>query len=165
MNRKRDFIWLGISIVGFAILSTSFLLMSVENSAVISKMAGLMFWIGLVMGIVFQVLLAKQRKIEIAKYRNHKFPNQRMRLGIFSLFKNPIAMIFDLLLAIGLVGLISSIILTKGMGYVCYVFIFITVFSFCMHCIFNGRIFFYISSKENKKNLIKENIETAKEEQ
>lgn len=165
MNLKKDFIWLGVSIVGFAILSVSFLLMPVESNVVISKIAGVMFWLGLVIGIVFQVLLARQRKIGITKNRVQRLSNQRMKPGILSLFKNPIAVVFDLLMAIGLVGLISSMILTKGMGYICYVFISITVFSFSMHCIFNGRIYFYISNKEKKKIPVKENIETAKEEQ
>ena len=116
MNLKKDFIWLGVSIVGFAILSVSFLLMPVESNVVISKIAGVMFWLGLVIGIVFQVLLARQRKIGITKNRVQRLSNQRMKPGILSLFKNPIAVVFDLLMAIGLVGLISSMILTKGMG-------------------------------------------------
>lgn len=130
MNLKKDFIWLGISIVGFAILSVSFLLMPVKNDTVSSKIAGIMFWLGLVIGIVFQVLLARQSKIGITKNRVQRLTNQRMKPGILSLFKNPIAIAFDLLMAIGLVGLISSMILTRGMGYICYVFISVTVFSF-----------------------------------
>lgn len=158
MKLKKDFMWLSISIAGFAILSVSFLLMPVESHAVISKIAGVMFWFGLVIGIIFQVILARHRKIGMTKNRIQRLANQRVKPGVFSLFKNPVAIVFDLLMAIGLVGLISSMILTKGMGYICYAFISITVFSFSMHCIFNGRIYLYISNKEKKK-------ETAREEQ
>ena len=52
MKLKKDFMWLSISIAGFAILSVSFLLMPVESHAVISKIAGVMFWFGLVIGII-----------------------------------------------------------------------------------------------------------------
>lgn len=158
MKLKKELIWLSISIAGFAILSVSFLLMPVESHAVISKIAGLMFWLGLVIGIMFQILLARHKKIGMTKNRIQRLANQRIKPGIFSLFKNPMAIVFDLLMAIGLVGLISSMILTKGMGYICYMFISITVFSFSMHCIFNGRIYIYISNKEKKQ-------ETAREEQ
>ena len=158
MKLKKELIWLSISIAGFAILSVSFLLMPVESHAVISKIAGLMFWLGLVIGIMFQILLARHKKIGMTKNRIQRLANQRIKPGIFSLFKNPMTIVFDLLMAIGLVGLISSMILTKGMGYICYMFISITVFSFSMHCIFNGRIYIYISNKEKKQ-------ETAREEQ
>lgn len=158
MKLKKELIWLSISIAGFAIISVSFLLMPVESHAVISKIAGLMFWLGLVIGIMFQILLARHKKIGMTKNRIQRLANQRIKPGIFSLFKNPMAIVFDLLMAIGLVGLISSMILTKGMGYICYMFISITVFSFSMHCIFNGRIYIYISNKEKKQ-------ETAREEQ
>lgn len=156
MKLKKDFMWLSISIAGFAILSVSFLLMPVESNAVISKIAGVMFWFGLVIGIMFQVILARHRKTGMTKNRIQRLANQRIKLGIFSLFKNPMAIVFDLLMAIGLVGLISSMILTKGMGYICYVFISITVFSLSMHCIFNGRIYLYISNKEKKKETVRE---------
>ena len=164
MKLKKELIWLGISIVGFAILSISFLIMPVEGSVIATNIAGLLFWIGLIIGIIFQFLLVKQSKIEKTKTRAQRIANHRIKPGVFALFKNPVAIVFDCLMAVGLVGFISSMILTKGMGYICYMFISITVFAFSMHCIFNGRTYLYITCKAKKKNLPKEDIETVKEE-
>lgn len=147
MSPKRDSIWVGVSITGFLILSTSFLLMGAYDNEMITMVAGIMFWLGLLLGVLFQILLATHIRKTTVKNRTCRGTKRRAMIGIFSLFSNPVAIIFDLLMVVSLAGLIISIISTGGMEYICYVFLATTVFTFCMHCIFNGRIYFYVSNK------------------
>lgn len=157
MKTKGNYVLLMISIVGYVMLSASFFLMPVENNFVISTISGVMFWLGLLIGAIFQGILVRQRKKEIANNRVYRLTNKKIRLGIFALFKNPVAIVFDVLMAVAVIGLICSIVLTDGIGYICYIFLGSTVLTFSMHCIFNGRVYQYIRNK-GKKN-------TAGEEQ
>ena len=71
--------------------------------------------------------------------------------GMIRFFSNKEAKIADIILAAGLLGTAIAIAVTNGVGYSCYVFIGISVFSFCMHCILNGRMYLYVKAIMTQK--------------
>lgn len=146
MIKKREHILLVISVLAFLLFSISFLLMPIENSLMIIISGGL-FWVSLITGIVSQILLS----VNIRKWKQQKrgkLKRHLKRSGFLSFFSNPLAKLFDIVMIIGAIGLIISMIATKSSGYVCYVFIAITVFAFSSHCIFNGKNYYYIKNED-----------------
>lgn len=155
MRKKINISLFVISIIGFLLLSVSFLLMPLNNE--LSKpnfLAGILFWLSCVIGVVPQILLSLRI--------NHN--NSRHGIGLLKFFQNPYAIISDIAFVISVIGLIVAMVLTDGTGYLCYVFISMTVFFFAMHCIFNGKNYFYIHKKyfRVQKNANSDNIAQEK---
>lgn len=169
MSRKQvDLIWLGLSIFFFLMLSVSFLLMPLgseipnESLSPYTLVAGLMFWTSMVMGIVTQCVLANRRR---GWYTIHRIRKARstQKIGLISFFKNFYAIISDVVATISLAGLVISMVVTQGTGYVCYVFVSLFVFSFSMHCILNGKVFYYIINQDKMLHTIeKERANSSK---
>lgn len=132
--------------------SVSFLLMPLgsetptESISAYTMVAGLMFWISIIMGIVTQCVLAYRRRDWYAIHRIRK-ARSTQKIGLLSFFKNFYAIIADVVATISLIGLVISMIVTQGTGYVCYVFVSLFVFSFSMHCILNGKVFYHITNQ------------------
>lgn len=150
-SKRTDYAWLIASIVSFLLLSISFLLMPIECNNVlggvsIPMLAGVLFWSSIVCGIVTQVVLAHRIKSWLASNKI-KCGRSVRKYGLISFFKNPFAIAADIAMIVGLVGLVVSIVLTHGIGYVCYVFLALFVFSFSMHCILNGKTFYTMKNK------------------
>lgn len=147
MIKKKDKILFLISVVAFLLFSISFLLMPTDNS-VLTVVSGGMFWLMLIIGIVTQIIVS----VSIKKWKlqkKGKLKRHLKRIGLISFFSNPIAKVFDILTIIGLIGFVISMLITNATGYVCYIFMAITVFAFSSHCIFNGKNFYYIKNEEN----------------
>lgn len=169
MSRKQvDTIWLGLSIFFFLMLSVSFLLMPLgsetptENISVNTMVAGLMFWISIIMGIVTQCVLAHRRK---SWYVIHRIRKVRVtqKVGLISFFKNSYATIADAATILSLIGLVIAMIATQGTGYICYVLVSLFVFSFSMHCIVNGKVFYHIINQNKMLQAIeKERANSSK---
>ena len=164
MNRKQvDGIWLGISIFSFLLLSISFLLMPLgselpsERISGYTLVSGLMFWISIIVGIAAQCVLAHRRKawFEIHRVRKVK---ATQRIGLISFFKNAYAAIADIVAIVSLIGLIIAMVVTQGIGYICYVLIALFTFSFSMHCILNGRIYHYVINQNKLSQAIEKEI-------
>lgn len=148
-----DGVLLAISVLFFAALSLSFLLMPLDSKTEVNGIsaysftAGIMFWISLVGGAVTQCVLSHKRKAWYIK--NHvRRSKTKTKIGIVSFFKNPPAVCADTVLLLSLAGLAVALILTRAAGYACYVTTSLTVFSACMHCILNGKIYYYIRNKD-----------------
>lgn len=162
MSKKKEIILLYVSIGCFFLMSVSFLLMPIDfatrGSQIFNLLIGIMFWTFLVAGLVIQFILNKIRKNWFIRnrIRSSQF---RSKVGLISFVRNLPACIADGILAVSLIGLIISVIATNGIGYVCYIFMALLVFSFCMHCILNGKIYYFITNQDNilnasqKKNL------------
>lgn len=171
MSRKQvDSIWLGFSIIFFLMLSVSFLLMplgneaSTESISLYTLIAGLMFWISIIMGIITQCVLAYRRKNWQAIHRIKK-ARVAQRIGLISFFKNSYAAIADAATILSLIGLVIVMIATQGSGYICYVCISLFVFSFSMHCILNGKVFYYVVNQNKlSQNMEKERANLSKKE-
>ena len=159
-HKNTEAVVLCISLVFYLVMSLTFLFMPLEEETFFS---GYVFWAGLLGGIVTQILLNAQRKAFFRRnhisYKNSK----KSRVGILRFFANRPAMIADIVCGAALLGTVVSMIVTKGYGYVCYVFISLTVFSFILHCIFNGRNFDFILNKSKICSILdkkyKQNLE------
>lgn len=171
MNKKKvDKIWFGFSIFFFLMLAVSFLLMPLgseiptESISTYTLVAGLMFWISIIMGIVTQCVLAFRRK---SWYVIHRIKEERtsQKIGLVSFFQNIYATVADVVAILSLVGLVIAMIETQGTGYICYVFVSLFVFSFSMHCILNGKIYYYVINQNKMLQAIeKERANSYKEE-
>ncbi len=130
-----------LSIMGFMVMSFSFLLMPfVDNSGgvnVYSITVGLMFWIGLLMGIIMQIV-----SVNTCKDKNKDYA-----IGLCSFMKNIYGIIADCVVVVSIVIFIIGMVVTNQTGYICFVGIALFTFSFCMHCVCNGRVFRCILSK------------------
>ena len=145
MNRKRtDSILLAISTIGFFLMSVSFILMPLESMGVFP---GAVFWAGLVLGVALQIVLEARRRAFFAKYNMKCRKMQKPRNGLLTFGSNPLAKIADGAMIISAGATIIAYISTKGLGVACYVFIAATVFTFCLHCILNGRIYFHAKNQ------------------
>ena len=115
-----------VSICSFFVMSLSFTLMYFIKSAVI---CGFLIWIPFILGIVTQLIM----RSSVSKDR---------RVGLFSIFSNRYAIFADAVFLISLIAFILSLILSNVPGaMITYILLSVVVFSFCMHCILNGRIF------------------------
>lgn len=169
MSRKQvDLIWLGLSIFFFLMLSVSFLLMplgsetSTESISPYTLVAGLMFWISIIMGIATQCVLASRRK---SWYTIHRIRKARapQKIGLISFFKNFYAIIADIVAFVSLIGLVISMVATQGTGYICYVFVSLFILSFSMHCILNGKVYYHVINQEKMLQAIeKERANSSK---
>lgn len=169
MSRKQvDTIWLGLSIFFFLMFSVSFLLMPLgsetptENISAYTMVAGLMFWISIIMGIVTQCVLAHRRRSWYVIHRIRKV-RATQKFGVISFFKNSYATVADAVTILSLIGLVIAMIATQGTGYICYVLVSLFVFSFSMHCILNGKVFYHIINQNKMLQAIeKERANSSK---
>lgn len=152
-QRQIDRILLGISVGGFLIMSVSFLVMPIES---ITILPGLLFWLGLVLGIGLQIVLEVRRRAFFKSYVVRREKMQKPKNGFLSFGSNAVAIIADRSMIISFVAMILAFVFTKGYGYVCYVFIATTVFSFCMHCVLNGRIYFHAKNQLKVRQVLEQ---------
>lgn len=151
-NKKNELTLLSISIASFLLLSLTFVIMPLDNLVDIPGfeiLLGTMLWLFLLLGILTQVFLAIKRKNWIARNKAQISTFNKKRIGIFSFAQNPPAIITDVICVLSIIALGVGMYLTNCKGYVCYIFMAIFVFSFCMHCILNGKIYDYVT-KQNK---------------
>lgn len=142
MSRKqKDILLLKLSVGAFFAMSISFLLMPIEA---VSVLAGAVFWLGLSIGLILQVVLEKRRKAFFAEYHVRPQQMQKPRNGLLTFGASKMAKIADYVLLFSGISLILSMWLTRGTSYLCYLLIALTVFSLCMHCVLNGRIYFHV---------------------
>lgn len=154
MKNKTDMRLLQTSLFCFGAMSASFLLMAPwspewEARQGIATFSGILFWVSLLIGTVLQITVSSKWK---RVYRREKEKTGRSRpVGMFRFFSGKAGKIADGGLIAGVLGLVLSIWLTRGIGIICYVFLFVMVFFFTAHCIFNGRNYYYITHIESKK--------------
>ncbi|MBQ5657524.1 MAG: hypothetical protein IIV14_08870 [Bacteroidaceae bacterium] len=137
---QTDGLLLLTSIGAFAMMSVSFLLMPIEGLRVIP---GLLFWLGLTGGIALQIVLGERCGV-FGKSRKNK---RKSRIGLLTFGSNTAAKIVDIALLASTLTMTLTFVITKGYGYVCFVFGATTVFTFCMHCVLNGRIYLCVKDK------------------
>ena len=155
MGKKKNYMTLYTSIGSFFLMSVSFLLMPIDFAAkgqqIFNLLIGIMFWVFLILGIITQTMLNRARKSWFIRNHIRRF-QFRGKIGLISFLQNLPACIADGMLVLSVIGLIISIIVTNGIGYVCYIFMSLTVFSFCMHCILNGKIYFFLINQDKILN-------------
>ena len=144
---KKEIVILTISIISYFLLAASFLFMPLENKQ-LQIMAGVMFWVFLILGIVSQVLLAIWFRQACSK--NKEWRIQKQRIGIFTIGKNKFSVVADIVLLISAVTFVVLMIFTRGTGYISYIVLAILVFSFSMHCVLNGKVYYYICERAKR---------------
>ena len=107
-ENKIDAILLGISITGFALTAFSFLLLFVDN---IKILLGALFWGGLLLGTIFQLILAGRRKKFFAAYGASMKKMQKARCGLLTFGSNRGAIIADYSLLLSVVALVVAFLL------------------------------------------------------
>lgn len=144
---KKEIVILTISIISYFLLAASFLFMPLENEQ-LQIMAGVMFWVFLILGIVSQVLLAIWFRQACSK--NKEWRIQKQRIGMFTIGKNKFSVVADIVLLISAVTFVVLMIFTRGTGYISYIVLTILVFSFSMHCVLNGKVYYYICERAKR---------------
>lgn len=144
---KKEIVILIISIISYFLLAASFLFMPLDNKQ-LQIMAGVMFWLFLILGIVSQVLLAIWFRQACSE--NKEWCMQKQRVGIFAIGKNKFSVAADIVLLISAVTFVVLMIFTRGTGYISYIVLTILVFSFSMHCVLNGKVYYYICERAKR---------------
>lgn len=154
MKRKQaDRILLYLSIGAYAVMSISFMLMPIDA---IGRTPGVLFWGGLLLGILFQLISETRRRRFLSRCRINPKKMQNPRNGLFTFSSNKYTKVADWILLVSLVCTILLFLITRGTGYLCFVFISISTMAFCMHCIFNGKIFFYVRNQSKILHLLEQ---------
>lgn len=162
MKEKRfDCILLGGSVVCFFLMSVSFLLMMADALAVF---AGILLWAGFLGGVTLQILLEIRRRAFFRAYRVRREKMQKPRNGLLTFFSNREGKIADITMIAGIPLTVLVFILTKGYGVWCFLFVALTVFSFCLHCIFNGRIYFHVKNQNKVRQALDQRDKKGKDE-
>ena len=148
---EKDRFLLYGSLAGFGLFACSFLLMapiSARSSAALDIAAGLCFWISLAAGIAGQVLLTlRRKKWEARTGRENPVP----RVGLLNVCRNQPGKYADAALAVCAACLAVSLPLNHYAGPICFVFLSLTVFALAAHCIFNGKNYSYVKTRDSKK--------------
>lgn len=150
---KTSCLILGLSILGYGILSVSFLLMPLRSVGILP---GLMFWGGLLLGAVMQVVLELRRRQFFRTYHVKRQKMQKPHNGFLTFFSNRPAKAADCSLILSVVGLAAALVVTGGRAYICYVLIGAAVFSLCMHCVLNGRNCFHALNQEKIRRVLEQ---------
>ena len=133
-------------IASFAVSSCSLIFSFMTSDAttagrVGSITIGIIFWLGLIAGVVFTILLSKQIKATGI----HKG-----KIGLITFFSNPIAIIFDCLMILSFIGSVL-IVVFQSEQLIGYFVIALFIFSFEMHCVLNGKNYLYIKQKKQEE--------------
>lgn len=110
--------------------------------------AGIMFWAGLVAGIVSYILLHQQYKKVKSFEIKHKLP------APFRFFSNRTAQVTDSVLVIGLIGTIYCIVNVTVNQIVASAFLMLTLMGLYAHFLFNGNVYLYIWNYKSKKKTV-----------
>ena len=141
------------SICGYALLSASFLLMPMSQ-----PLPGILFWAGLALGIIPQILLEHQRRQFFRRYRANRKRYQKRHCGALTFFSGPAAQIADIFFLISLTATLLALIITRAVGYICYVTIALTVFTFSLHCVTNGRNYFHVYNQRRVRQVLEKGL-------
>lgn len=167
MKKERtDSILILVSVLSLCFFSFSFLLMSIENEntseklSICSLIAGIIFWISMLILIVVQIVLSLRMRKWMKKYKIKQF-RDASKIGAISFFKNTYAIVADVLMVISLTALVVLIVVTQGTGYICFIAITIFVFSFSMHCVLNGKVFYYVTNKDELLQIVEERANSS----
>ena len=146
MKKRVDLLWLWISIVSFFMMSLIFIVMMLDseitimNNRELAITEGACFWAFLLLGIAAIIVLTVRRR----EWININNKIIKKRIGVISFFRNVPALIADIIFISSLIAFVVASIVTNMYGEICFVLLSIVVFSFCMHCILNGKIYHHI---------------------
>lgn len=153
-GRQTGINLLRISVGGFLVMSLSFLLMPVS---ILGIVPGLLFWLGLIIGVISQMLLEIQRRRFFRAQNVDRKKMQKPHCGLLTFGSNRYAKTMDNAFLVCLVLSIAVFAATKGFGYICNLCISLTVFTSCMHCVLNGRNYFHVIHRDTVQKAVETN--------
>ena len=128
------------SVSSLSILTCIFIGENETLNTVLKMVFPLIFWIGL---IFEQVLISQASKIRIELEKEEKRRQPRLKPGIISIFQTEEGTKADIAFAVSFFILIILMIFDIGTNVLQYIFIFLSVLTFRMHCILDGKNFRY----------------------
>lgn len=145
--------YLRVTIICSVISSSAILITMLEvddsKELFVKTLAASLFWIGL---IIEQILIWKTYKLRKLFEKRQSRRLQGLP-GICSFFKTEVGFITDVLFILSIIIYIVLVIGNWGTNVAQYIFIFLLVLSFRLHCILNGKNFRY------KKILVKRKVD------
>ena len=109
-----------------------------------------LFWTSILAEIFFVISASKIRK-RIKHQTHEKDADMHLLPGIISFFKNPEAIICDVILFISIIGIIIIIALNVKTKWIIMSGVLTLFISFNLHCILNGKNYRYLKLlKDNK---------------
>lgn len=150
-KKKNGKVFFGFSVAGFVLSSLSILCiplydgMSDSNSFLNAYLVGVLFWVGLVAGVLTFICAWKSVKDE-DEYQSIK---KRTHPGAVSFFKTSCSIISDAVFICIFIVIILGIFVLKFPEIISLVLIFVFLITFCLHFLLNGRVFRYLSDKKN----------------
>lgn len=138
MQRNRFFY---LSSVSFLLMSSTALVMPRADAQESSlRITGAAFWLFLIAGFLFNFLSDWAQKT-YQKELPEKAEKMSGRVGLLSFFSNIPAGVCDAVLLAGVLAAVCMGLLRPALmtTYAAYVLLFFITFSFCMHCLLNGR--------------------------
>ena len=111
-----------------------------ENKKPAAYILAAVFWIGFILGFAFLRPVSKQRR----KDRSFR---DKGGIPLLRFFSNKPAMVFDILMAVGLVCLLLTFIIRTLPGWLSFAGLFALMFSIEMHGLFNGKNYVYLCDR------------------
>lgn len=136
--------------VVFAFLSSaSVMFMPMVSDVRVTNMVPLyinasVFWGMLILSIASIVILNARRKSSMKRSQRKQ---EKFMPGIIKFFSNIPAVIFEIIFAVCIIILALCIAFFDINEYYIFALIASVLFSFNMHCVFNGKNYFYVMSK------------------
>ena len=164
MNKTKNIILLVISFISYLIVASSlFVMFFIEinsgiRSSIINLACGATFWLFLIVGTVLQVSVSINVKRWYERRRLYRSRFRKSRVGLLSVFSNIPAVISDVILGASLVTFIVFMLINPSSIYA-YISFSVLFLSFCAHCIFNGKNYYYITNYQYIKAQIKKTEE------
>lgn len=128
------------SVSSLSILTCIFIGENETLNTVLKMVFPLIFWVGL---ILEQLWIFQANKIRIELEKEDKRKKPRLKPGIISIFQTEEGAKVDIAFAVSFLILIILMIFDIGTNVLQYIFIFLSVLTFRMHCILNGKNFRY----------------------
>lgn len=108
---------------------------------------GIVFWGTLIAGCVL-IYLANKKRIQAVYKLNIRSKYTSSRIGLFKFFSNIPAIIADSVLVSSLILALIVALSKLKETYMPYFILFLLLFSLSSHCLFNGKIYRFISVKQ-----------------
>ena len=142
----------GLTLLFAGCSSLSLLLLTIverEQHLVLINALAIAFWSGLLLEFILFVVLAIGLKHNYKK--DYKKVNDKKLIGLVSFCQNKIAIGFDVLtfIALILIAVLTIMKIYNGAVLVCSIFVF--CLSFNMRCLFNGKVYRFLSTKNYKE--------------
>lgn len=109
---------------------------------IFALMTGILFWGGLILGIIFIALVNSKRK----EYEKRNNISNKKKVGAFSFFSNKPAFISDVLMILFFVLTLLFLFVPFFSKSIALINISIFLFALYCHCMFNGRNYIYIKN-------------------